>query len=149
MLRRRGSAPADVLRHQLAEFNSSTSPLAQMAATQPNKNAKNRRGKAERRSGSPPTMFFAERRVSELQTAFEFEPAITAKPLATTVPALTTKSPRYRYKRRESEPCVLTREQGNSLPRTVHTVATSKRCLSLRHYNIVLLGQGGVGKSGW
>lgn len=147
MLRRRGSAPPDVLRHQLSDFNSSTNSLPQMAATviQPHKNAKNKRTKAER-SGSPPTMFFAERRISEVQKAFEFEAAFTAKPLATAVPA--PKPQRYRTKRRESEPCVLTREQGNSLPRTVHAVATSKRLLNLREYNIVLLGHGGVGKSG-
>ena len=148
MLRRRGSAPPDVLRHQLSEFdtspNSSPHHMAALVA-QPHKNVKNKRNKADR-SGSPPTVFFAERRISEVQKAFEFEPTL-ARPIATAVPAL-SKPQRCRYKRRESEPCVLSRDYGNSLPRTPHAVTTSKRLLSLRDYNIVLLGHGGVGKSG-
>ena len=144
MLRRRGSAPALFLQQHHSELDSLDKPMAH-----PNKNAKNKREKRER-SGSPPTMYFAERRVSEVQRAFEFEPTRTSKPQAAPGSNSVLKTPRHRFKRRDSEPMTLLNlaEHMNSLPRnTIHGV-TTKKYLNSRDYHIVLLGQGGVGKSG-
>lgn len=155
MLRRRGSAPAVVLQQHFSESKSILF-RADRIIPPPElpKLSKAKRGKKDVERGySPPPMvpLPPDRRTSESQQVLDYDSSSPRcpSPVSPGSPTLTNKKPmKHRpTKRRDSEPFVAQAPAALNT-RNATSSALHRRSSSFRDYNIVLLGQGGVGKSG-
>ena len=154
MLRRRGSAPAVVLQQHITEPKGvlckadriSSSPDASKLS----KTSSRKKDQLER-SCSPPSLALCDRRTNtEMNHGVEYcesAPPKCPSPALPGSPNLNVKSMRHRMKRRDSEPVVSQVPNGSINSRNSPS-SLQRRSSSFRDYNIVLLGQGGVGKSG-
>lgn len=158
MLRRRGSAPAVVLQQHFSEPRGVLLRADRIIPpTDAPKLSKTKRGgkkDLERASSPPPpTLIQApspDRKTNELQ-AFDYDSSSpkcpSPVPLSPGSPNLSKKPLKNRPKRRDSEPFIA--QTPNTATNVKNTSsALHRRSSSFRDYNIVLLGQGGVGKSG-
>ena len=158
MLRRRGSAPAVVLQQHFSE-SKGVLFRADRIIPQPEvqKLSKAKRGKkdVERGYSPPPTVpplpLSSDRRTNESQQVLDYDSSSPRcpSPVSPGSPTLTNKKPiRHRPKRRDSEPFVVQTPAALNTKNAATSSALHRRSSSFRDYNIVLLGQGGVGKSG-
>lgn len=154
MLRRRGSAPAVVLQQH---FSESKSVLLRADRIIPPPEApklcKGKRGKKDVERGcSPPPIvpLSPDRKTNESQQVLDYDSSSPKcpSPVSPGSPILSNKKPmKHRPKRRDSEPFVAQAPASHNT-RNATSSALHRRSSSFRDYNIVLLGQGGVGKSG-
>lgn len=155
MLRRRGSAPAVVLQQH---FSESKGVLLQLKADriipppEAPKLSKAKRGKKDVERGySPPPIvpWSPDRKTNDPQQALDYDSPSPKcpSPVSPSSPILNKKPMKHRPKRRDSEPFIA---QAPSSLNTRNTTSSAlhRRSSSFRDYNIVLLGQGAVGKSG-
>lgn len=154
MLRRRGSAPAVVLQQHFAESKGvilRADRIIPPLETQ--KLSKAKRGKkdfAERGCSPPPQVPSSpDRKTNEARYSGDYDspsPRCPSPPGSPSSPVLSKKPMKYRSRRRDSEPFV---GQSPASLNSRNTTSSSlhRRSSSFRDYNIVLLGQGGVGKS--
>lgn len=153
MLRRRGSAPAVVLQQHFAESKGIVL-RADRIIPQPEtqKLSKVKRGKKDFERGcSPPPLVPSspDRKTNETQHTVDYDSPspICPSPGSPSSPVLSKKPLKHRPKRRDSEPFVAQAPPSLNARNTTSS-ALHRRSSSFRDYNIVLLGQGGVGKSG-
>lgn len=157
MLRRRGSAPAVVLQQHFSE-SKSVLFRADRIIPPPEvpKLSKAKRGKKDVERGySPPPMvpsvpLSSDKRMHESQQVLDYDSSSPRcpSPVSPGSPTLSNKKPmKHRPKRRDSEPFVAQTPAALNTRNTTSS-ALHRRSSSFRDYNIVLLGQGGVGKSG-
>ena len=158
MLRRRGSAPAVVLQQHFSE-SKGVLFRADRIIPPPEvpKLSKAKRGKKEVERGySPPPIvpsipLSSDRRTNESQQVLDYDSSSPRcpSPVSPGSPTLTNKKTmKHRPKRRDSEPFVAQASAALSTRNATSSAALHRRSSSFRDYNIVLLGQGGVGKSG-
>ena len=165
MYRRRGSAPAVVLQQTLQQFQLQESREFALKFDSDGKhslyadtlkqNMKLKKGRKEkdfekRGNGSPSQVRYNDRTFSVSDS--ESCPTLPGRP--ETPPSSQKKldrSAKIRYKRRGSEPVTIAREFCTPFYPTAPSknyASLYKKCGSLKDYHLVLLGQGGVGKSG-
>lgn len=155
MLRRRGSAPAVVLQQHFAESKGvilRADRIIPPLETQ--KLSKAKRGKkdfAERGCSPPPQVPSSpDRKTNEARYSGDYDspsPRCPSPPGSPSSPVLSKKPMKYRSRRRDSEPFV-GQPPASLNSRNTTSSSLHRRSSSFRDYNIVLLGQGGVGKSG-
>ena len=151
MLRRRGSAPAVVL-HQ--HFSESKGVLLRadriIAPPDAPKLSKGKRGGKkdfERGCSPPPLALVSPQNESNQALDYDSPSPKYPSPGSPGSPNLNKKPVKNRPKRRDSEPFTAQAPNTATNARNVSS-ALHRRSGSFRDYNIVLLGQGGVGKSG-
>lgn len=153
MLRRRGSAPAVVLQQH---FSESKGVLLRADRIIPPPEApkvsKAKRGKKDVERGySPPPIvpLSPDRKTNEPLQALDYDSPSPKcpSPVSPGSPNLNKKPMKHRPKRRDSEPFIA-QAPASLNTRNATSSALHRRSSSFRDYNIVLLGQGGVGKSG-
>lgn len=153
MLRRRGSAPAVVLQHHFSEQRGVLFKADRIIPpTDAPRLSKARRKKDQPECGySPPPLTLGDRRTSgdisyQSLELYDSPSPKCPSPRSPDSPNLNKKPIKHRPKRRDSEPFV---PQGSNGPANARNSSSSlqRRSSSFRDYNIVLLGQGGVGKS--
>ncbi|KAK2573539.1 GTP-binding protein Rit1 [Acropora cervicornis] len=153
MLRRRGSAPAVVLQQHITEpkgvLCKADRIIPSPDASRLSKTSRRKKDQLER-SCSPPPLALGDRRTNiEMNHGVEYcesPPPKSSSPASPGSPNLNVKPTRHRTKRRESEPFVSQAPNGSINARSSSS-SLQRRSSSFRDYNIVLLGQGGVGKS--
>ena len=158
MLRRRGSAPAVVLQQHFSE-SKGVLFRADRIIPPPEvpKLCKAKRGKKDVERGySPPPIvpsvpLSSDGRTNESQQVLDYDSSSPRcpSPVSPGSPTLTNrKTMKHRPKRRDSEPFVAQASAALNTRNATSSAALHRRSSSFRDYNIVLLGQGGVGKSG-
>ena len=153
MLRRRGSAPAVVLQQHFSEPRSVPLLRADRIIPPPDvpklSKAKRSGKKDFERGYSPPPLTLVERRTYETNPSLDYDSPSPKcpSPGSPGSPNLNKKTIKSRPKRRESEPFVAQTSNTSTNFRNSSS-SLHRRSNSFRDYNIVLLGQGGVGKSG-
>ena len=155
MLRRRGSAPAVVLQQQFSENRGVLfRPDRSFQSTETPKVSKIKRGKKElERSCSPPSCYYEapDKRANDTQQGLDCDSTSPKcpSPVSPGSPNTSIKAVKQRQKRKECEQLgtqLLLRDataRNSSVSSALH-----RQSNSFRDFNIVLLGQGGVGKSG-
>ena len=153
MLRRRGSAPAVVLQQH---FSEPRGVLLRADRIIPPPDAPKllkakRSGKKdfERGYSPPPPLTLVDRRTYETNQSLDYDSPSPKcpSPGSPGSPNLNKKTIKSRPRRRESEPFVAQASNTSTNSRNSSS-SLHRRSNSFRDYNIVLLGQGGVGKSG-
>ena len=149
MLRRRGSAPAVVLQQHFSEPRSVPLLRADRIIPPPDAPKLSKAKRSGKKDYSPPPLTLVERRTYETNTSLDYDSPSPKcpSPGSPGSPNLNKKTIKSRPKRRESEPFVA---QASNTSTNFRNSSSSlhRRSNSFRDYNIVLLGQGGVGKSG-
>lgn len=148
MLRRRGSAPAVVLQQHLSEPRGLLLRADRIIPPPdaPKLSKAKRSGKKDFERGcSPPPLALADRRSNELD--YDSPSPKCPSPGSPGSPNLSKKPMKNRPKRRDSEPFIAQPPNTSTNTRNASS-SLHRRSSSFRDYNIVLLGQGGVGKSG-
>jgi len=147
MLRRRGSAPAVVLQQHLSEPRGLLLRADRIIPPPdaPKLSKAKRSGKKDLERGcSPPPLALADRRSNELD--YDSPSPKCPSPGSPGSPNLSKKPMKNRPKRRDSEPFIAQPPNTSTNTRNASS-SLHRRSSSFRDYNIVLLGQGGVGKS--
>lgn len=153
MLRRRGSAPAVVLQQHFSESKGLLLRADRIIPPpEAPKLSKAKRGKKDFERGySPPPIVSTspDRKSYEPQQSMDYDSSSPKcpSPVSPSSPILNKKPMKYRPKRRDSEPFIA-QAPASLNTRNTASSALHRRSSSFRDYNIVLLGQGGVGKSG-
>lgn len=154
MLRRRGSAPAVVLQQHFSEAKGILLRADRIIPPpEPPKLCKAKRGKKDfERGNSPPPLIPSspDRKTNELQQTLDYDsPSPKCPSPSSPGSPIQSKRPiKHRPKRRDSEPFISQAPASLVNTRNATSSALHRRSSSFRDYNIVLLGQGGVGKSG-
>lgn len=152
MLRRRGSAPAVVLQQHFSDPRGFLVRADRIIppADVPKLSKAKRSGKKDFERGcSPPPLTLIDRKTNDTTQASDYDSPSPKcpSPGSPGSPNLNKKPMKHRTKRRDSEPFTaqvpITSANSRNTTSSLH-----RRSSSFRDYNIVILGQGGVGKSG-
>lgn len=151
MLRRRGSAPAVVLQQHFSDPRGFLVRADRIIppADVPKLSKAKRSGKKDFERGcSPPPLTLIDRKTNDTTQASDYDSPSPKcpSPGSPGSPNLNKKPMKHRTKRRDSEPFTaqvpITSANSRNTTSSLH-----RRSSSFRDYNIVILGQGGVGKS--
>ena len=154
MLRRRGSAPAVVLQQHFSETRGillKTDRIIPPPDGQPKLLKTKRGGRKDYERGCSPPPPLSLISANDLNQSFDYDSPSPKcpSPVSPGSPILNKKPAKNRPKRRDScsEPFI--GQASNPVSNTKNaSTSLQRRSSSFRDYNIVLLGQGGVGKSG-
>lgn len=154
MLRRRGSAPAIVLQQHFSETRGillKTDRIIPPPDGQPKLLKTKRGGRKDYERGCSPPPPLSLISANDLNQSFDYDSPSPKcpSPVSPGSPILNKKPAKNRPKRRDScsEPFI--GQASNPVSNTKNaSTSLQRRSSSFRDYNIVLLGQGGVGKSG-
>ena len=154
MLRRRGSAPAVVLQQHFSETRGillKTDRIIPPPDGQPKLSKTKRGGRKDYERGCSPPPPLSLISANDLNQSFDYDSPSPKcpSPGSPGSPILNKKPSKNRPKRRDSCGDPFIGQASNPVSNTKNaSTSLQRRSSSFRDYNIVLLGQGGVGKSG-